>query len=60
MPSANPRQLSVHQLENFFNFYDYSLGFQDFLIYLVRYFWSLLNFPNLIFHVNIVNIVIFS
>ena len=43
--SANPRQLYAHQLKRFGTVAIIFLGFQDFLIYLEKYFRSLLNFP---------------
>ena len=47
-PSANPGLLSVHLLKSFRTVAISFWGFQDFLIYLAKYFWSLLNSPNLI------------
>ena len=44
-----PHQLCTHYLTNFPIVMIIFWGFQDFLIYLVKYFWSLLNCPNLIF-----------
>ena len=45
MPSANPRQLCAHQSKGFATTMAIFWGFQYFLIYLVKYFWSLLNSP---------------
>ena len=45
--SANPRQLSA-QLKSFRNLAIIFWSLQAFLIYLAKYFWSLLNSPNLI------------
>ena len=42
-PSANPRQLWAHQLKNFRTVAIIFRGFQDFLIYLAKYFSSPLN-----------------
>ena len=46
-PSKNPRQLWT-QLKSFRTVAIVFRGFQDFLIYLVKYFWSLLSSHNLI------------
>ena len=46
-PSANPRQLWVHLLKSFRTVAIIFWGFEDFLIYLAKYVWSLLNSPNL-------------
>ena len=46
-PSANPHQL-WKQLKSFRTVVIIFLAFQDFLIYLAKYFWSLLSSPNLI------------
>ena len=47
-PSVNPRQLWVHLFKSFRTVAIIFWGFQDFLIYLAKYFWSYLNSPNLI------------
>ena len=57
MPSANPNE--IHKLKSFnlcqliikqlvWTVTIISWGFQDFLFYLAKYFWSLLSSPNLI------------
>ena len=43
MPSANPRQLWVDLLKSFRTVAIIFWGFQDFLIYLEKYVWSVLN-----------------
>ena len=47
--SPNPRQLCAHQSKSFPTVLIIFWGFKDFLIYLSKYFWSLLNSPYLIF-----------
>ena len=49
MPAANPRQLCAHWLKSFPNFMIIFRDFQDFVIYLAKYFLSLLNSPKLTF-----------
>ena len=51
-PSANPRQICPRQLKSFPAAMIIFWGFHDFLIYLVNYFWSLLNSPYLIFQLR--------
>ena len=46
-PSANPCQLWVHLLKSVRTVAIIFWGFQDFLIYLAKYVWSLLNSSNL-------------
>ena len=48
-PSANPNQLCAHWLKSFPTAMISVLGFQGFLIYVAKYFWSLLNSSYLIF-----------
>ena len=47
-PSANPRQPWTQLLKSFWIVPIVFWGFQEFLIYLTKYFWSLLSSPNLI------------
>ena len=47
-PSANTCQLWAYQLKSFRAVAIIFGGFQDFLIYLAKNFWSLINSPNLI------------
>ena len=47
LQNALSKSSPTHQ--QFSNCCDFFWGFQDFLIYVVKFFWSLLNFPNLIF-----------
>ena len=54
-PSADPSQLCEHSLKCFPTAMIIFWGFQDFLIYLTKYFWSLLNSPDLIFQVLFCN-----
>ena len=46
MPSANSRQLWTQKKKK--NSELFQKNFQDLWIYLAKYFWSLLNYPNLI------------
>ena len=46
---ANPHQLCANWLKSFLIAMIIFWGFQDLLIYLGKYFWSLLTSPNLIF-----------
>ena len=48
-PSVNAGNLCGNWLKSFQTAMIITKGFQDFLIYLVMYFWSLVNSPNLVF-----------
>ena len=49
IPSANPLQLWAHYLKSFPTFMIIFWGVQNFLIYLAKYFWSLLSSLDLFF-----------
>ena len=49
VPSENLRRLQPEQLDSFPIIMIIILNFQDFFIYLAKYFWSILNSANLIF-----------